>query len=396
MHDNSQPGGEGQPLGSTDAEHGERASAGERDHSGDQTGTHTDSSTSGSPHAGGQSGCTEPRFKLLNGGDLRALTRLTWCVRGVLPAVGLAAVYGPSGSGKTFLGLDMAAAIALGRTWFGHAVKPTPVVYVVLEGEAGFIQRVAAWESNNERELPDNLHVVLQPFKLTAAQDVRDLAAVVPVGAVVILDTLNRAAPTADENSSKDMGSILEGTNRLQRLTQGLVVFVHHPGKAASKGMRGHSSLFAAMDAVVEVSCKGGRREWKVAKSKDGPDGDSHSFTLKEVALGIDEDGEAMTSCVVEPEDTPAESVRGFKTASGANQKLVMEALLPMFETGEKGKTGVPPDRACIGLRAAIAAGSAKLASCPSDKRNSRAKEAIMSLVTKGVLGLHEEWLWLA
>ena len=73
----------------------------------------------------------------------------------------------------------------------------------------------------------------------------------VPPGAVVFLDTLNRAAPTADENSSKDMGEILSAAKLLQSLINGLVVLVHHTGKDATKGLRGHSSLFAALDAAV-------------------------------------------------------------------------------------------------------------------------------------------------
>jgi len=42
-----------------------------------------------------------------------------------------------------------------------------PVVYVALEGEAGFKMRVAAWKSRHQRKLPDGMHVVMQPFKLT-------------------------------------------------------------------------------------------------------------------------------------------------------------------------------------------------------------------------------------
>ena len=64
------------------------------------------------------------RFRLLGSSDLHALPPLTWRVRGVLPAHGLASVYGPSGSGKSFLVLDAAAAIADGADWFGYRVKP--------------------------------------------------------------------------------------------------------------------------------------------------------------------------------------------------------------------------------------------------------------------------------
>lgn len=346
-----------------------------------------------------ESRSAEPRFKLLNSDDLHARPPQTWCVRGVFPAEGLGALCGPSGSGKSFLGLDMAAAIALGRSWFGCRVKATPVVYVALEGEAGFRQRVAAWEAHTGRKLPKNLHIVLQPFKLTNPQDVQDLASVVPHGAVIFVDTLNRAAPTSDENASKDMGEILEATKLLQVLTGGLVVLVHHTGKDESRGLRGHSSLLAAMDAVVEVTRKGksDRREWKVAKSKDGSDGDSHAFTLQVKTLEIDEYGDPITSCVVVPDTTGEKTVGGVRQprAQGGNQKLVLEALRPTFKGGVTGKPGAPPQSPCIELEIAVTKAAGHL-TCESHRRASRAREAITGLVAKGVLGCSEGWIWLA
>ena len=108
-----------------------------------------------------------PRYKLLTSADLAALPPLAWRVRGVLPAVGLAGLYGPSASGKSFLGFDMAAAIAEGRRWFDCRVEAAPVVYVALEGEAGFKLRAQAWEAHMGRKLPAGLTMVMQPFKLT-------------------------------------------------------------------------------------------------------------------------------------------------------------------------------------------------------------------------------------
>ncbi|MGS0756449.1 AAA family ATPase [Roseateles sp. GG27B] len=335
----------------------------------------------------------EPRYKLLGSSDLRALPPLAWRIRGVLPAHGLAALYGPSASGKSFLGFDMAAAIADGCRWFDCRVESAPVVYAALEGEAGFRLRVAAWEQAKGQALPHGLHMVLQPFKLTEPQDVDDLAAVVPVGAVVFLDTLNRAAPTADENSSRDMGEILEAAKRLQSLTGGLVVLVHHTGKDSAKGLRGHSSLFAAMDACVEVSRDGDRREWKVAKSKDGQDGNAQAFRLEVVAMGTDVHGDEITSCVVAA-DAALDDVRRVKVPQGGNQRLVWEALNPLFKQGRTGKPGAPPIRPCIELEAAVAAGAAGL-TCATDRRATRTREAITGLVARGLLGLHDGWLWL-
>jgi hypothetical protein len=270
----------------------------------------------------------EPRFKLLTCDQLRDLPPLAWRVRGVLPARGLAAIAGPSGSGKSFLAFDMAAAIARGERWFGQRVASAPVVYVALEGEAGYALRMQAWEAHYGQRLPNDERFnffARAPFKLTEAQDVQDLASVVPAGAVVIIDTLNRAAPESDENSSRDMGLILEAAKRLQALTGGLVVLVHHTGKDESKGLRGHSSLFAALDAVVTVSRDGDRREWKMGKSKDGADGEAHTFKLQVETLGFDEHGDSLTSCVVVPTNEPPKEPKGKRM--GECEGAVLEFL---------------------------------------------------------------------
>jgi hypothetical protein len=235
---------------------------------------------------------------------------------------------------------------------------------------------------------------MLQPFKLTDGQDVLDLAAVVPAGAVVVLDTLNRAAPTADENASKDMGEVLEAAKLLQMLTRGLVLLVHHTGKDSTRGLRGHSSLFAAMDAAIEVSRDGDRREWKVAKSKDGQDGEAHPFKLHVEVLGTEPTGDEITSCVV-MRDTAAQDVRTVKLPQGGNQRLVLDALRPLFKDGRIGKPGAPPLRPCIELEAAVSAGAARL-TCPTDRRATRTREAITGLVARGVLGCNEGWVWMA
>lgn len=334
-----------------------------------------------------------PRFRLLTGDDLRAMPAMRWRVRGLFPDRGVVAIYGPSASGKSFLSLDQGAAIAEGADWFNLRTKPAHVVYVALEGEAGIARRVLAWETANRRTLPASMHVVLDAFRLTSADDVVALAAAVPAGAVVYIDTTNRAAPGADENSSVDMGRIVEGAKRLADITGGLVVLVHHTGKDASKGMRGHSSLFAALDGAIEVMRDGERREWRSAKSKDGADGDAYPFRLAVVELGEDDEGAPVSSCVVRP-DARAAEVQQVALPQGGNQRLVLDAIRPLFKDGAKGKPGAPPLRPCIELEAAVRIGGGAL-TCEGKRRNERTRAAITGLVTRGVLGLHEGWLWL-
>lgn len=245
------------------------------------------------------------RFNILRGSDLTSQPPMQWRVKGVLPKHGIAAIYGASGDGKSFLAFDLACALAGGINWFGSHVKQSPVLYIGLEGEAGFRARAMAWEHKNGCSIPEDLRFLLEPFQLNRSEDVSQLASLCPPGCVVIIDTLNRSAPGADENSSKDIGAVIEGAKRLQELINSLVILISHTGKDKSKGLRGHSSLFAAMDAVVYVNRDNTERSWKLEKSKDGRDGSEHRFKLEVMTVGKDEDGDDETSCVIEPIASP-------------------------------------------------------------------------------------------
>ena len=234
-----------------------------------------------------------------------ALKSVPWRVKGILPASGLAAIFGQPGSAKTFIALDMAFAVAEGVEWFDMRTHACPVVYVNLESCGGLKKRLAAWQMDKKRSIPDAVRFVIEPFHIL--EDVDALAQGIESGTVVFLDTLNAAAPGLDENSSRDMGLILEAAKKLQRLTEGLVVLVHHCGKDSNKGLRGHSSLLAALDAAVEVGRNGDARYWRISKAKEAEDGTRRGFRLKTVGLGYDEDGEPEISCVVEPDRSPVQ-----------------------------------------------------------------------------------------
>ncbi len=264
------------------------------------------------------------RFNPISAAIVEATPSPNWRVKYVLPVTGIAAIYGASASGKSFVGLELAAAIAEGSPFFGYAAKPVAVLYVVLEGEGGIRARVIAWQRYKGRAMPADMRFLLQPFRLNDPQDVAELAAMCPPGCVVFIDTLNRAAPNIDENSSKDMGGVIEGAKTLQRLIGGLVVLVAHTGKDGAKGLRGHSSLFAALDAAVLVERMGDARSWKVDKAKDGRDGEAHFFRLNIVEVGMDEDGDVITSCVVTPDSVVP--TKGEKPLT-ANQKMALESF---------------------------------------------------------------------
>jgi SepF-like predicted cell division protein (DUF552 family) len=340
------------------------------------------------------------KYKLLTGKDLRALPPVQWRIKGILPYSGLAAMYGQSASGKSFLGFDAGVAISEGADWFGLRTTKSTVVYVALEGESGFKNRVAAWELENGRSLPPDMFMVLQPFHITKPEDVTELAAAVPYGSVVIVDTLNRAAPTSDENSSKEMGEILEACKRLQALIGGLVVLIHHTGKDTTRGPRGHSSLFAALDGAIEVERTSTQRSWSVAKAKDGQDGKSLPFDLKLHVLGLDTDGDEITSCTIVPAQgnvfaKPQPKGQSQQSALKAINRHIASLVNPTF-----GIAGIPANKVSLKFEDAVSHLSGTLHDKPKNKRNNEARRLLKALVDGGFVQTtldtnQDAWCWI-
>jgi putative DNA primase/helicase len=189
------------------------------------------------------------------------------------------------------------------------------------------------------------------------------------------------------------MGNLIAAAKRLQDLTGGLVLLVHHTGKDTSKGLRGHSSLYAALDGAIEVSRPEVRREWSVAKSKDDETGQVHPFRLEQVTVGVDDDGEDIMSCVVVPDDT-GETARRTKLPQGGNQKIALDTLgQPLRESKVFNVDGAPPGHPCIRLEDALLLVAERLP-CEPKRRTERAQQALNGLVAKNICGVKDGWLW--
>lgn len=250
-----------------------------------------------------------------------------WIVKGVLPRAGLAVIYGASSSGKTFFTLDLVAAVARGEPWRGARVEKGRVLYVVAEGAGGFRNRLQAYcESRGVEPGQFDMCFLRQAPNLLTKEDIREfLEQVVPLGKfdVIVIDTYARAMAGGNENDAKDVGQAVAHCEILHRKTGALVVLVHHSGKDATKGARGSGALRAAADLEVEVVQTREYRAATVTKQKDGADGTEYAFKLAEVAIGMDEDDELITSCVVEHCESPSSPRDRKENPEGVNEKLV-------------------------------------------------------------------------
>lgn len=279
-------------------------------------------------------------FRLLRDDDLDQLPSLRWMVKRIVPHAGVGAIYGDSGTYKSFLTLDLLAHIANGQEWFGRKVIAAPAVYVPFEGQGGIPARVAAWRiAQARRRNPDalliaspgnersNVAVIMEPMNLREQADrdklVQTLTECGWAGGVLCIDTLAHAANGIDENSS-EMGEMIAIFRELQHRLGGVILIIHHSGKSQERGMRGWSGLHAAMDFVIE--CQRDKQSSKpeakfvLTTVKDGSDGLSFAFAMQPVTLGMDDDGDEISSLIVCPMTNEAQSVGSAKqTRKGIN-----------------------------------------------------------------------------
>lgn len=271
------------------------------------------------------------KFKITSDDDFAAQeSNLKWLVKGFLPKANLGVLFGESGSGKSFAMLDLSAAICRGMEfWNGHRVTKGRVLYVVAEGVSGFRQRIKAY--CHQQAIPrigmDVIYDVTP--NLTNVAQITDLISEIrqrePYD-LIVMDTFAQVMAGADENNGQDVGNALAQCKRIANLSGAMVLLVHHSGKDASKGSRGHSSIKAACDVEIKVERSNDTRSITTSKMKDGVEGIGYLFSLHTVVLSQDEDGDDVTSCIVEFKGSGQVKPEA-KKKTGANELALLDAL---------------------------------------------------------------------
>lgn len=271
-----------------------------------------------------------------------------WLIKNVLPDAGLIVLFGASGSGKTFIAIDLAYAIAMGIQWRGNRTKKGRVLIIAAEGGKGMSKRLKAYLKHHKIDPKDvDIGLLTVPPNFLLSEDVTELAAAVAASGgadVIIVDTMAQVTPGANENSSEDVGLALANARALETATGATIIMVDHSGKDASKGVRGWSGKRAAADAELEVlKYENGTRELRITKMKDGDDGLKWGFRLETVVVGMDADGDAITSCVAVEADVPSPVVQEIGTKAqrfGPKERHVLEIIESEYEGVERAPLG--------------------------------------------------------
>ncbi len=241
------------------------------------------------------------RAKLLGTNEIDDLPPPVYLLDEFLVADTLAVVHGQPGQGKSFLALDWALSIANGVPWFGRKVMQGDVLYVVAEGLSGVGPRKRAWQIEHGVGEPQGLTWVREAVNLLDSDNaVMHLLEIVdemqPV--LIVIDTLARSLPGADENSSASMSTAVENLDILRKTTGACVLIIHHSPKDGGSP-RGHGTLLGAVQTSVEVENVDGEMRVEVKKQKDAAE---VTTNLRLVGIGLpgEEHGSAVLRNVVD------------------------------------------------------------------------------------------------
>lgn len=355
-----------------------------------------------------------PLFQLQPFKAIKIETEPTYLVRGLVPRNGLTLIYGPPKCGKSFFVFDLMMHVALGWPYRGRRVQQGAVVYVLLEGTTGFHARAEAFR---REKLPDThegdvpFYLVSAPLTLVAdhkrlAESIRQLlwgsnferSGTVAIAAIVI-DTVNRSF-VGSESSDQDMTAYVRAADILRDQFYCSVCLVHHSGLEAGRP-RGHTALAGALDAQIQVKRDASNNVVAaVDLMKDGEAGQDIVSKLRVVEVGTDDDGEKITSLVLDEVDEGRRPPQVEKARRVPKSAAI--ALRSLHEAMDS-KSTVPPPNPNIPLNTkAILVDdwrehALKRGVSPSDKPNSARtafRRAMQDLITLQKVAVWDDYAW--
>lgn len=261
-----------------------------------------------------------------------------------IPQVSTGFLYSAPGIGKSFLALDMALSLAFGDDkWHGDQIDKGAgdpcVLYLAAEGSFGFRNRVRAWRSarNIAADAKDMFVMIERSIDFMNVGDVDKLIRTVRRAiqrrpCLVVVDTVSRSMPGADENLQKEMTLFVKACDHVKDMFQCAVLGVHHAGKSGD--MRGSTVLRGAGDFVFKLERAKGASIGHLTceKQKDAPDGWTEPYSFDRVDLD-----EGQSSLVASRAAMPG-GREGPVTPSSASRVLV--GMKAAWDAGEPwGKT---------------------------------------------------------
>ncbi len=258
---------------------------------------------------------------------------IQWLLKGILPRNGVGIIYGAPKSGKSFVAFDLSARLACGLPWFNVRTPKEPIGALLLLGEgAGTVRtRLNAFRQATGAAMPPLAWSTVSSLSTAAGLAVaRTIIADAAAGmakrgmrlGLIVVDTLASALGLEDENSAPEVTAALKALEGLAAEFDVAVLGIHHAGKNGQD--RGSSAFRAACDVMLSVD-RGetppgqpdNHRQLSVVLNRNGEGDWTGNFRLDRVVLGIDEDGDEITSCAVRPSGEPVAAINRREIVMG-------------------------------------------------------------------------------
>jgi hypothetical protein len=242
---------------------------------------------------------------------------MQWCIKHRLPEVGEGLMSGAWGTIKTFTLLDIFWALAKEKKWTGQKIARPGGSFLFaperpydiplrLRGRGIYKTVPFGWAKSCPPLLTPKGTMCEQSVEqiiatLRVAQ--RHMARLWEVELVSTgIDTISRAAqfPSGGENDSSTSAAVMTALAVISAELRIFVLGTDHMGKDPTKGTRGSSSKEQWAGTVFHMFGKNGNGRLKLEKISSGAAGISIPYTLREVTLGRDRDGDPVTTCIVE------------------------------------------------------------------------------------------------
>lgn len=174
-------------------------------------------------------------------------------------------ISGSSKAGKSFALIELAIAVAEGKTWFGHQCKKGKVLYLNFEIDGnsflnrfGQVYEALGWSIENHENLKIiNLRGKAEPLDILTPR-LEAWLKKYPVD-LVIIDPIYKVI-TGDENNASDMGKFCNFFDRIAEGGQCTVAYCHHHSKGSQANKQvidraSGSGVFARdPDAIIDLT----------------------------------------------------------------------------------------------------------------------------------------------
>ena len=271
-------------------------------------------------------------------------------IEGLVSDNSLNFIYGYPGVGKSIFLAELAACLAEGREFFSHHCAQSLVIIACEEDFNGMREKNAAVHCAKMLSGFDD--IVIGTLGDEGLRLIGDIGSTVErineafydaeehlvrrtgrtpdksLKKVLIIDTLASLCAGGEENSSKDMSTVLEGLKQIKASGVNAIFVAHHCGKDASSRLRGHSNLEGRADNIWRLRKIREQTQVYVEKAKHHRNGAEFWFEIATTEVPFQNAGVRKSLPYLKPSKK-----RDAKFCLSNDEKALMEIVSELSTT---------------------------------------------------------------